>query len=158
MKLSRSGENTLRVSLSGEELEGYDLTEKEFDYEHPEGKRVIREIFDKAKREMGFDVESKKVYVQLYPKKDGGCEIFVIRMEEEKRECYLFGNLEAFLKARALFEKKERILCYRRKKEERFLIFAPSVLVPPRLSEYGEKMKPVPSDALLSSRYIRISQ
>ncbi|MBR2615460.1 MAG: adaptor protein MecA [Clostridia bacterium] len=157
MKLTQNGENTLRISLSAEDLEAYRLSPEELDYDKPSGRRIIRELFKAAKEHCGFDCTAERVYIQLYPKKDGGCELFVIRLEENaKKECYLIPSLEAYLAVRSLFRGEDAPIFYRVRQKERFFVLAPSERIPPRLGEFAEKQKRTPSRTFLKSRCVRV--
>lgn len=151
MKLVRAGENTLRISLTPEDLKEYQVTLDDFDYDLPRGKKIIWELFDRAREETGFEAGEEKVYVQLYPKNDGGCELFVIRLEEE-RECFRFSSLDSFLQGKALLEEGDGILLFKMKNEEKFFMILPGHLTPSRLFEYGERMRTPPSPLYLRAR------
>ena len=105
MKLYRLGENEIRIHLTGEDLEAYSITLDDFDYDSTKGRRVIWELFDRAREETGFDAAKEKVYIQLYPKESGGCELFVTKLEKEddERVCFLFSGSDNFLSALSLF-------------------------------------------------------
>ncbi len=148
MKLVRSGNNALRISLTQEDLEHFQVDVNDFDYDLPKGKKIICELFDRAKKETGFDAQKERVYIQLYPKCDGGCELFIIKLEED-RDCFLFHSFDAFYPAWNLFEDQDAITCYRFNNEDRFLIFSPSVQTPPTITEYGERLKRTPSHTYL---------
>ena len=158
MKLVRHGNRSLRISLTPQDLEEFQVSLEDFDYELPQGKRVLLSLFDKAKEETGFCAEEEKLYVQLYPKRDGGCELFIICLEaDEEPECFAFDSFDSFLTAHALFCDGRDATCYGLRGGKRFLILAPSHSVPPRLWEYGEKMKHPPSPLFLRARCTRLS-
>ncbi len=153
MKLVRSGFNTLRISLTPEDLKDLKVRLDDFDYDRPGGKKAIGALFEKAKSETGFDVEEEKVYIQLYPKNDGGCELFVIKLQEDdEKEFILFSNFEAFFAAQKLFSEKDGVRCYRFLNGEQYLIEAPLILLPHGIWEFGEKIKHAPSPLFLKTR------
>jgi len=159
MKLYRLGNNEIRIHLTPEDLEALSIALEDFDYDSTKGRRVIWELFDRAKEETGFDAAKEKVYIQLYPKKNGGCELFVTKIEDEEeiRDCFSFESFEEFYTAIAKFsELPESMECYRFLKSDTFLVLIPSCAVPPYLAEYGEKLKDVPSRAFLKSRCKKI--
>ncbi len=41
---------------------------------------AFREILSDIKQESGFDAKEDKVYIQMYPSKQGGCELFVTKI------------------------------------------------------------------------------
>jgi len=159
LKLYRLGENEIRIHLTEEDLDAFEITPKEFDYDSTKGKRVIWELFDRAKEETGFDAAKEKVYIQLYPKNDGSVELFVTKLEkeEENRDFFSFSDDNAFLAALSLFEKvEEDTVFYRLKGEERYFALIPSHRIPPNMSEFGEKIT-LPSKTFLRSRCEKLS-
>lgn len=156
MKLVRSGNNALRISLTPEDLKQFQVDLNDFDYDLPKGKKIIWQLFDKAREETGFDAQEERVYIQLYPKCDGGCELFVIKLEEEERDCFLFHSFDAFYPAWKAFENQDEITCYRLANEDRFLILSPTLQTPPTITEYGERLKRAPSRTYLRSHCRKI--
>ena len=84
MELIRIQENKLKIALSEEELRRYHLTVERFDYTNVETKRALWQMLDEAKREVGFDAADASLYVELYPSRLGGCEIFVTKLEKKR--------------------------------------------------------------------------
>lgn len=155
MKLYRLGENEIRIHLTPEDLCRFAVTLEDFDYDSTKGKRVIWELFDRAREETGFDAAKEKVYIQLYPKKNGGCEIFVTKLnsESEERDCYRFDDFDSFYEALGLLKEiaKETDL-FRENDADRYYVLLPPHLTPARFSEFGEKLKEAPGSVFLKSR------
>lgn len=159
MKLYRLGENEIRIHLTEEDLDAFEITTKEFDYDSTKGRRVIWELFDRAKEETGFDAAKEKVYIQLYPKNDGSIELFVTKLEkeEEDRDFFSFSDSDAFLSALSLFDKvEEDTVFYRLKEKDRYFALIPPHRIPPDMSEFGEKIS-LPSKTFLRSRCQKLS-
>ena len=74
------GDGKIKVSLTKEDLEEFELSADELDYANTETKRMFWDVLSRAKARTGFDTDGEKVLVQLYPSKDGGCEIFVTKI------------------------------------------------------------------------------
>lgn len=74
------GEDKIKVMLTEEDLEEFELSADELDYANTETKRMFWDVLSRAKARTGFDTDGQKVLVQLYPSKDGGCEIFVTKL------------------------------------------------------------------------------
>ena len=74
------GESKIKIVLSEEERQSYDLNASSPDISGPSASRSFWRILDLAKREVGFDPSGDKVLIQLYPIKNGGCEIFVTKL------------------------------------------------------------------------------
>ena len=157
MKLKREGKNEIRIQLSREDLEAFSITLEDFDYDSSKGKKVIWELFDKAREETGFETEGEKVYIQLYPKAKGGCELFVTKIEpEDSKECFSFSDFDSFFQALSfLYENNEKISFFRWKNGETFYIILPSHKVPAPFYEFGEKIH-LPSPAFLKSRCVKM--
>jgi negative regulator of genetic competence, sporulation and motility len=67
----------LKITLSKSDLEDFGLDANTLDYGVAETKRMLWDILSRAKHRVGFDPDNKRVLVQLYPAKDGSCEMFV---------------------------------------------------------------------------------
>ncbi len=140
MKLYRLGEGGLRIRLSREDLDAYSMSVDDLDYETKRGKYVLREIFDRAKEETGFDVSREKIYVQLYPTSSGGCELYVTKLEDETpKDCFLFQNFDLFFAAEKHVKDPHR--AYRAKKSDHFYLLLPRKSTPAVLYEFGERVK-----------------
>ena len=86
LELIRISDGKIKIALTKEELAAYSLSAESIDYGREETRIVFRELLDGAKKSMGFDAEGDKVFVQIYTAKDGGCEIFVTKIEPETRK------------------------------------------------------------------------
>lgn len=80
MELIIINSEKLKVILSPSDMQELDVTCEDLDYETPHTKRAFWEILDKAKSKVGFDSQGYRLYVQVYPSKDGGCEMFVTKL------------------------------------------------------------------------------
>lgn len=70
----------LKVMMTREDMQTYALEGDEIDYDTTETRKAFWSILDEAKRRTGFDAAKDKVLIQLYPSKDGGCELFVTKL------------------------------------------------------------------------------
>lgn len=121
MELKLINSNKLKVMLTGRELSDYSLSCDTIDYDNTETRRAFWSIFDEAKHKTGFDAAKEKVYIQVYPLRDGGCEIYVTKTDaifagsdvkfdvgrdsSERMRVYCFANLDTLSSAcRAVYE------------------------------------------------------
>jgi len=80
MELRLLSENKLKITLTNEDMELLDITYEEIDYPGDVGtRRVLWEILEQAKRQIGFDAGREKLYVQVHPEKSGGCLMYVTK-------------------------------------------------------------------------------
>lgn len=85
MELLMIDANKLKITLSEKELSSYSLTCDSIDYDNTETRRAFWSILDEAKHRTGFDAASDKIYIQVYPARDGGCEMFVTKLKSAGR-------------------------------------------------------------------------
>ena len=104
MDLLKIHDGKLKIALTAEELHAHGLTISSFDYENVKTKRALWQMLDEAKKTVGFDASNASLYVELYPSRTGGCEIFVTRRlkkeksEERKREqLFVFPDSEPLI-------------------------------------------------------------
>ena len=73
-------ESKLKVMLEDSDLEARNLEAEALDYADPDAKKLFGDILCYAKDTFGFDTSGYRVLLQLYPSKDGGCELFITRL------------------------------------------------------------------------------
>lgn len=69
----------LKIVMSSRDMQDYAITCDGFGDENGNTKQILRSILAKAKDEVGFDAVGNRVMVQMYPSKDGGCEMYVTK-------------------------------------------------------------------------------
>ncbi|MBQ9941227.1 MAG: adaptor protein MecA [Clostridia bacterium] len=80
MELLRITDNELKIILSKQDLNEFDLTVRTIDYNTTKTRKAMWEIFDRAKAQTGFDAAKNRIYVRLFPLSDGGCEMYVSKI------------------------------------------------------------------------------
>ena len=70
----------LKAILDKEDMIKYKLDAMATGSDNITTRRAFREILAVATEEVGFDTESDKVLIQLYPSRDGGGELFVTKL------------------------------------------------------------------------------
>ncbi len=81
MKTIRISDTKLKVMLSKRDMLDSPVGEGIIDTASDETREAIRGFLDKAGREHGVDISSGRLFIQLYPDKEGGCEMFVTRLD-----------------------------------------------------------------------------
>ena len=122
-------ESKLKVTLDSDELEKRSLEASALDYADPDAKKLFCDILHKAKEDHGFDTSGYRVLLQLYPSKDGGCELFITKL----------GALDSEKNAEPTYNKKNSL--QKKKKSERAFRFerlSHLINVCKRLYESGE--------------------
>lgn len=80
MELILINDSKLKIMLSPDDMREYDISCDSVDYKKTETRRAFWCILDDAKHKTGFDAASEKVYIQMYPSKEGGCEMYVTKL------------------------------------------------------------------------------
>ncbi|MEE0968457.1 MAG: adaptor protein MecA [Clostridia bacterium] len=80
MELIVISDSKLKIMLTGEDMRQYSIDCSTLDYENTQTRRAFWSILDEAKHRTGFDAASEKVFVQVYPSKGGGCEMYVTKL------------------------------------------------------------------------------
>ena len=79
MEWIRISENKLKIMLTAEDARHYELNCEQADYADMRTRTAFREILTDVRRETDFEAIEDKVYIQMYPSKEGGCELFVTK-------------------------------------------------------------------------------
>ena len=108
MEMILISENKLKITLSPLDMKDFDLDCDTADYSKTETRRAFWSILDEAKHLTGFDAASDKIYIQMYPSREGGCEMYVTKLVaalstdivkiSEKQFFFSFDDLDLLLK------------------------------------------------------------
>ena len=80
MELIRIGDSKLKITMTSDDMTQYDLDCDTMDYDNSETRKAFWAILDRAKLACGFDAAGDRVFVQLYPSKKGGCEMYITKL------------------------------------------------------------------------------
>lgn len=86
MELILISDSKLKIMLTADDMESYDISEELFEYEKKDIRKIFDRVLDEAKRQTGFDSSCGKLVIQVYPSKDGGCEVYVTRGSEPEKK------------------------------------------------------------------------
>lgn len=96
MHMIRISETKLKVILSRSDLQKLDISVESMDYANVSTKRVFWEILDEARHTTGFDAESAKLFVQVFPDAEGGCEMFITKEREITQQDAAFTRKKVY--------------------------------------------------------------
>ncbi len=93
----------VKISLSNVDMENLHINCDMLDCSNKTGRQAFNKILDETKEKTGFSTDGKRIFVQLFPSKDGGCDIFITKLNDtnensyvvnkKKNYCYLFENM-----------------------------------------------------------------
>ncbi len=81
MNTIKISETKLKVMISPGDMEAYHLSGENVDYGNPKTREALKALLRDAGREVGFDTDSGRSFIQLYPDKSGGCELFLTMLD-----------------------------------------------------------------------------
>ena len=81
MELIRINDKKLKIMLSSLDMKNYALDSSGMSCETEETRKAFRSILHDAGVRGGFDTSSEKIFIQMYPSREGGCEMFVTRLD-----------------------------------------------------------------------------
>ena len=84
MEITLLTETELKVSLTRDDMEHYSLDCASIDYDTTGTRRAFWSILDEARLKTGFDAAHDRIYIRLYPSRDGGCEMYVTKLPDGK--------------------------------------------------------------------------
>ena len=108
MDIIKIGYNSFKIALSATEAMEYDFTSND-SCNDQQVKNSLKLLFEKMKATNKIEIESDKVSAEIYISKDGGCEIFVSRVNAPKQgrrqsktepiSIYCFSRIDELLRA-----------------------------------------------------------
>lgn len=83
MDLIKISDSKLKIMLTSVDMTHYDLHNDSVSFADVHVRRVLRRLLSDAREKTGFDGDMARLYVQMYPCTDGGCELFISKLEED---------------------------------------------------------------------------
>ena len=90
----------LKIMLSADDMQKYAL-DHDVNYADLKTRKAFKSILEEAKQKTGFDAENEKIFIQLYPSKKGGCELYITKICEEADEEYDELSLKLYTDAKS---------------------------------------------------------
>ena len=77
MDLIRISDTKLKIMLTSSDMTHYDLHNDSISISDQHVRSVLRRLLEDVKEETGFMHDMSRLYVQMFPCVDGGCELFI---------------------------------------------------------------------------------
>ncbi len=110
MELIVISDTRMKIMLSREDMSSYKIDVGTLDCECARTRRILYGILDDANRSAGLKSSGEKAFVQVFPSRDGGCEMYVTRFSElsdieaaEGEYCVNMNNAKNTVKRRLIF-------------------------------------------------------
>lgn len=74
--------STIKIVLDQDDMAIYNIDFDKLDRSNPETKRLLIDLIDIIKFEKDVDLAEKKLFVEAFPKDDGGCLLYLSMLEQ----------------------------------------------------------------------------
>ncbi len=111
MDLIKISDTKLKIMLTSSDMAHYGLHNDSISIADRHVRNVLRQLLSDTKDRTGFDVDMSRLYVQMYPGADGGCELYISKPENEnspEHYCEL-PVLSPVAKQGLVFQSRERL-------------------------------------------------
>lgn len=153
MEIIKIGKDSFKISLNKNEMKKYELDTSSCG--EVDENSYVKRLLNKAKNDAGVDFGNDKVSAEVYVSRDGGCEIFVSRVQtrssdrtQKNRLVYKFTGIDSLLSACLRLKKISYdgyCEAYHNKESRSYYLFLeginPKELKYAFLCEYGEKVR-----------------
>lgn len=116
-----------------------------FDYDDIHSRRALWQILKCAKKETGFDAFAYSLFIQLFPKENGGCEFVITKKHEEEKETLIwYSDIDRFFYAVKTAMQNKWEICFFKDRfcENSFYILAAApAFCGSVLCEWGKKIE-----------------
>ena len=82
MELIRISDQKLKIMLTPSDMEQFELNADTFGENGTEMRRAFRLLLEEIKKRTDFEADDKRIAVQYFPSREGGCEMFISRLSE----------------------------------------------------------------------------
>ena len=104
MELIMINDTKLKVMLDPSDMDDLSLNDI-----HRDGtRRALTAILEAARKQCGFDTSHSRIFVQMYPCRRGGCELFVTKMSRRGETSMLRAGAERTITEYRKFEPEKR--------------------------------------------------
>ncbi len=104
MELIVISNEKLKIMLDASDMNDLSIN----DIQKTDTRRVLAVILREARERCGFDTTHSRIFVQMYPCRRGGCELFVTKMENRRQVSMLRTGAERTLTEYRKYEPEKR--------------------------------------------------
>jgi len=86
MELIRISDRKLKIMLTPKDMRLFELNPEQFGQDSAQMHRSFRLLLTEVRRQTDFDADDSHLSVQYFPSREGGCEMFICNLREEKEK------------------------------------------------------------------------
>ena len=80
MEFSLAGPDKLKVLLSTQDLQELGLDYQSLNYSDQHTRKILLDLLGRGRAQAGFQPNRSKLYIEIYPREEGGCVIYYTRL------------------------------------------------------------------------------
>ena len=77
MELIRINERKIKIMLTPSDMTQFELKADRIGEDSEEAHRAFRHLLDEVRRQTDLELDDRRIAVQYFPSREGGCEMFV---------------------------------------------------------------------------------
>ncbi len=115
MELIRINDRKLKIMLTPSDMSHFEMNAERLGEDTEQMRRSFRMLMKEVRRKIAFELDDRRVSVQYFPSREGGCEMFISCSLQEEQKRSLPAVVERLLpqKAEEKPEKYRREIVYR---------------------------------------------
>ena len=86
MELIRIDARKLKIMLTPTDMCHFELNAESFGEDSNQMHRAFRLLLEEIRRQIDFDADDNRISVQYFPSREGGCEMFISRLQSDGAE------------------------------------------------------------------------
>lgn len=95
MEIEPLDKKTIKIILSKQDMNDFSITYESMDYDDPATKKVILKLLNQVKEKNKVDLLSGKLFIEAFPKDDGGCILYLNILGDMKENSVLNNNFKS---------------------------------------------------------------
>ena len=117
MQIDVLSQNTLKLTLSRLDMFDLDIKYESLSGKNPDTKRLLSHVLRTVKldKSAGVDFSGERLFVEAFPRPDGGCMLYISSLTEERERVHSFAPEKKVVrltaKTSAVKPKSEKMLC-----------------------------------------------
>ena len=115
MELIRISDRKLKIMLTASDMSHFEMNAERLGENTEQMRRSFRMLMKEVRRKIAFELDDRRVSVQYFPSREGGCEMFVscsLQEEEQKKVLPILSGSKLPVKPAREPEKRQKETAY----------------------------------------------
>lgn len=86
MKIDVLSNNTVKITLNRVDMCDFDIKYETLSQKNPDTRRLLTQVLQtvKAEKNIHFDLSAERLFIEAFPRQDGGCMLYISCIESEQ--------------------------------------------------------------------------